>query len=1025
MRIFLFAVASLLPRVVLAQTNPCAAPPAALACPNAAGVCVVTSNAADLSDENPGDGSCGVSISGVCRCTLRAAIRELDQWQIQHPADTTSHTIDLSGFASYPIAIGPSNSPLDPDTGDLDIWTNVTLSGGAKTPTVGWSKPTDRILHIVAHPPVPSKTNAGYTTYPVPTVTVDHVRLDKGSGQAKTDANATKFDGGSGGAVWVDTTPNVFNGSFSTVCATLSPTFLVPTFVLTNSAITGSRAALGAGIFSTGVTSITKSEIGASQGVIDGNIAASLGGGIVSFTASKNCDCTQSNVCTSEVAPASILKVQLSTVANNSGPVGGGIVVFNLAGGARTAPALTVTDSHIDSNGGVGGGIATIEDNPTDNAMVSTITDSTISKNFAPTGGAGAGVLSTLSVIGLYGVTVSGNQLSGTPAADSNFKYFGGAGLLLESSTVTIDRSAKGPSIISDNRDDLDYTAVQADANGHKAVFSGGGIVFDPDTNNLKPVPTLTVRHTIISHNFSSYNGGGVYLSRAGTSTINDKITPQALTALFDEVSFDGNVAVRDGQSKTGGWGSAIYLENQEPYSGTNPDGNIAGTGFGAVLQIQNSTLSNNGCLVPNPNQSSATVLPPLALGCDAAGTTTVAENGGGIGQLGGSVYAVNTTFSNNRVTVKGGAWASGFASLGQIDNCTIVGNTATDAGGLSLAFQTTDTSDGGQLFNPTALLKNTILTDNIATTMASADCDGSGFSAGTGLTSAGYNLIQNDGCSALDSASAVINQLATTDVTHVSAQVGALADNGGTAPFVPQSPSNTLTQVPGAPAIDKIPLASCTWTDFTGTAQALTADERGVVRPTGSGCDIGAVEIGAVTTGSSSGGGSTADLSVLKEGPESATLGETILYKLTVSNAGPSVATSVSVTDALPTGTTFVSASGANGTCTSVAGTVTCTVDSLAPGAAAVFTLSVHLDAAGVIINTATVTSHTPDQDGSNNTSQSVHTNVSSVSPLSSFLFAGGGVHGCHANGDSGWLLVGCALLFLKLRNASRFRRR
>ena len=51
------------------------------------------------------------------------------------------------------------------------------------------------------------------------------------------------------------------------------------------------------------------------------------------------------------------------------------------------------------------------------------------------------------------------------------------------------------------------------------------------------------------------------------------------------------------------------------------------------------------------------------------------------------------------------------------------------------------------------------------------------------------------------------------------------------------------------------------------------------------------------------------ADLSVTKVGPPTVNAANNIVYTLTVANAGPSAATSVVVTDALPANVTFVSA--------------------------------------------------------------------------------------------------------------------
>ena len=71
---------------------------------------------------------------------------------------------------------------------------------------------------------------------------------------------------------------------------------------------------------------------------------------------------------------------------------------------------------------------------------------------------------------------------------------------------------------------------------------------------------------------------------------------------------------------------------------------------------------------------------------------------------------------------------------------------------------------------------------------------------------------------------------------------------------------------------------------------------------------------------------GAAADLSLVKTGPATVQVGESITYVLAVHNAGPDDAVDVSVTDTLPAGVTFVSASGAGWTCTNDANTsVTC----------------------------------------------------------------------------------------------------
>ena len=115
-------------------------------------------------------------------------------------------------------------------------------------------------------------------------------------------------------------------------------------------------------------------------------------------------------------------------------------------------------------------------------------------------------------------------------------------------------------------------------------------------------------------------------------------------------------------------------------------------------------------------------------------------------------------------------------------------------------------------------------------------------------------------------------------------------------------------------------------------------------------------------------------DLSITKNtAAPTAFGGNPITYTLAVSNLGPSPANAVSVTDTLPAGSTFVSASGSGWTCNNVAGVVTCTVATLPTGAAPVINLTINAPqvvSAGTLSNTATVSSATTDTNPANNSS-------------------------------------------------------
>ena len=107
-------------------------------------------------------------------------------------------------------------------------------------------------------------------------------------------------------------------------------------------------------------------------------------------------------------------------------------------------------------------------------------------------------------------------------------------------------------------------------------------------------------------------------------------------------------------------------------------------------------------------------------------------------------------------------------------------------------------------------------------------------------------------------------------------------------------------------------------------------------------------------------------DLRITKTGPAQVTEGGMIAYSLVATNLGPTTATGVVVSDPVPAGTTFVSASAG---CALALGIVTCTAGTLAPGASQVFTITVVALPGTSITNTATVAGLQPDPNPANNT--------------------------------------------------------
>jgi hypothetical protein len=182
---------------------------------------------------------------------------------------------------------------------------------------------------------------------------------------------------------------------------------------------------------------------------------------------------------------------------------------------------------------------------------------------------------------------------------------------------------------------------------------------------------------------------------------------------------------------------------------------------------------------------------------------------GGGINNSGGQVTLSNSTVSANIADFGGGGIYNQSSGTIKIHNSTISNNTA--SGGVF--------GDGGGINNwsGTVTLQNSILASNSATHF-SPDC--------TGFFSLGYNIIGNtSGCFFTSS---------TGDLNDVNPIIGPLQGNGGL--------TFTHALLPQSPAIDAGNPADCTDQD----GNLLTTDQRGIARPQGTRCDIGAFELEA-----------------------------------------------------------------------------------------------------------------------------------------------------------------------------------
>jgi uncharacterized repeat protein (TIGR01451 family) len=127
--------------------------------------------------------------------------------------------------------------------------------------------------------------------------------------------------------------------------------------------------------------------------------------------------------------------------------------------------------------------------------------------------------------------------------------------------------------------------------------------------------------------------------------------------------------------------------------------------------------------------------------------------------------------------------------------------------------------------------------------------------------------------------------------------------------------------------------------------------------------------------------GGNT-DVSIVQAAPSTAFALQSVTFTLTVSNNGPNTADNVVVTDMLPAGSTFVSATPSQGSCTGQP-TVTCNLGAILNGASATIAVIVTPTALGPATNTATVSSAPQVDPNSANNASTASVTVQPTAPI------------------------------------------
>ena len=330
-----------------------------------------------------------------------------------------------------------------------------------------------------------------------------------------------------------------------------------------------------------------------------------------------------------------------------------------------------------------------------------------------------------------------------------------------------------------------------------------------------------------------------------GLPVITGKITLVGSGSTIRRSSTSGTPAFRIFDVASGGSlrMSALTLSNGRADNGAQGGGAIFSRG---TLSVTGSTFTDN--FSPSATGTSGGAI-------DSSGALTVttstfagnsAQEGGGIlSQLTATVK--NSTFTRNKATIFGGggivigagtltAIADTFTGNsgpggGAIDNdatltvsdSTFFGNTAGSNGGGAIVNFGTATIRQSTLSGNTApfganLLNFTGFSLAISTSIVAGGFGGTNCGGQAPITDGGYNIDTGSSCGF----SAASHSRSTTQP-----RLDALASNGG--------PTQTMALPSGSPAINAIP------SNTTGCAGS--ADQRGIARPQGKSCDIGAYE--------------------------------------------------------------------------------------------------------------------------------------------------------------------------------------
>lgn len=553
-------------------------------------------------------------------------------------------------------------------------------------------------------------------------------------------------------------------------------------------------------------------------------------------------------------------------------------------------------------------------------------------------------------------LSIEGSVLIGNSA-----EYGGGVVYAGEEATATSIRSSTVTQNSTDDEGGVLYVesgsvTLAGDQIAHNSADDDGAVLYDDE--HSETVGAVNVSGSTLDHNVGEY-GGALYLEYAGSLTVTESEMDNNLGdygggAIYDYESGPITVSASSISHDSPGYdeGGAIYAEedgsltvSSSTFSGDAADDDEGGALYmdDTDLTLASSTFESDAADEGGAiylDGTSATAVQSITTST-FAGNSASDDEGGAIYDDYGDLQLSRSTFAGNSAAYYGGALYYRSGDGLSLINDTFDGNQSGDYGG-ALYFDTSASTGSIELLNDT-IARNTAYygggiyePDDANTIENTIVADNSGTKEGTDGGDCYYQAEAADKGGNIDSDGSCFGETkATGDETGVNPLLGPLASNGG--------PTETDALLPGSPAIGKATGAACPTTDQRGVARSASA------------CDVGAFQT------------VPADLSVAVAAPANTTRGDAIAYTITVTNNGPGPTGGVTLTEALPAGTSLYSINASQGSCSGTS-TLTCALGALEDGASATVQVTAIANATGSLTDTASVTSTETDPNPTNN---------------------------------------------------------